>query len=52
LEGNLRELVNALDEPSTLEIELEGRRATAHLPGGHIVKLEREDGVWRVKDFD
>lgn len=52
LEGNLRDLVNALDEPSTLEIDLEGRRATAHLPGGHIVKLEREDGVWRVKDFD
>jgi hypothetical protein len=52
LETSIVDLVEALDEPSTLEIDLEGRRATAHLPGGHIVKLEREDGVWRVKDFD
>lgn len=52
LESSLQDLVKALDEPSTVEIELDGRRATAHLPGGHTVELEREDGVWRVKDFD
>ena len=52
LESSLQDLAKALGEPSTVEIELDGRRATAHLPGGHTVKLEREDGVWRVKDFD
>jgi hypothetical protein len=52
LEASLRDLLDALEEPSTLEIELEGRRATARLPGGHTVQLEHEDGVWRVKDFD
>jgi hypothetical protein len=52
VESSLQDFVNALDEPSALEIELEGRRATARLPGGHTVQLEHEDGVWRVKDFD
>jgi hypothetical protein len=52
LEGSMQDLVNALDEPSALEIEIEGRHATARLPGGHTVQLEHEDGVWRVKDFD
>jgi len=52
LESSLRDLVAALEEPSTLEIVVEGRRALARLPGGHTVTLEREDGVWRVKYFD
>lgn len=52
LENELQGLVNALAEPSTLVIQVEGRRALARLPGGHTVTLEREDGVWRVKDFD
>lgn len=52
LENSLQGLVDALDEPSTLDIQVEGRRALARLPGGHTVTLEREDGVWRIKDFD
>lgn len=52
LESGLQGLVDALEEPSTLEIQVDGRRAVARLPGGHTVTLEREDGVWRVKDFD
>ena len=52
LDGGLDGLVDALSEPSTLEIDVEGRRATAQLPGGHRVTLEREDGIWRVKEFD
>jgi hypothetical protein len=52
LESSLRGLADALEEPSTVDIQVEGRRALARLPGGHTVTLEREDGVWRIKDFD
>ena len=52
LEASLEDLVKALNEPSSLELELEGRRAVAKLPGGHKIELEREDGLWRVKEFD
>jgi hypothetical protein len=52
LESSLQGLMEALEEPSTLDIQVEGRRALARLPGGHTVTLEREDGVWRIKDFD
>jgi hypothetical protein len=52
LESSLQGLADALEEPSTLDIQVEGRRALARLPGGHTVTLEREDGVWRIKDFD
>lgn len=52
LEGGLQRLVEALSQPSAVELDVEGRRATAQLPGGHTVTLEREDGIWRVKDFD
>ncbi len=52
LDGGLEDLVDALAEPSTVRVDVEGRRATAQLPGGHTVTLEREDGIWRVKEFD
>jgi len=52
LDGGLEDVVEALAEPSTVAIEVEGRRATARLPGGHTVTLEREDGIWRVKEVD
>jgi hypothetical protein len=52
LDAQLASVVEALGDPATVEIEVDGRRATARLPGGHTVKLEREDGAWRVRDFD
>jgi predicted ArsR family transcriptional regulator len=52
LDAHLASVVEALGDPATVEIEIDGRRATARLPGGHTVKLEREDGAWRVRDFD
>ena len=52
LATGLSQLVEALGEPSSVELDVEGRRATAQLPGGHTVTLEREDGIWHVKDFD
>jgi hypothetical protein len=52
LDTGLSKLVEALAEPASVELDVEGRRATAQLPGGHTVTLEREDGIWHVKDFD
>lgn len=52
LDTGLAKLIEALAEPATVELDVEGRRATAQLPGGHTVTLEREDGIWHVKDFD
>lgn len=52
LDTGLAQLVEALSEPASVELDVEGRRATAQLPGGHTVTLEREDGIWHVKDFD
>jgi hypothetical protein len=52
LETGLAKVVDALSEPAGVDLDVEGRRATAQLPGGHRVTLEREDGIWHVKDFD
>ena len=52
LESEVQALVEALENPSSLQIKVEGRRAKASLPGGHTVTLEHEDGVWTIKDFD
>jgi hypothetical protein len=52
LDAQLASVVEALADPATVEIEVDGRRATARLPGGHTVKLEQEDGAWRIRDFD
>lgn len=52
IESDLRSLVEGLERPEGLEIELAGDIATVQIPGGHQVKLRREAGVWRVDDFD
>jgi hypothetical protein len=52
IEDDLRGLVNGLDRPETLPVTLAGDSATIAVPGGHHVKLKRENGVWRVEDFD
>jgi hypothetical protein len=52
LSGHLEGVVEALGDPGTVQIEVDGRRATARLPGGHTVTMEREDGAWRIRDFD
>ncbi len=52
IESDLRSLVEGLDDPETLDIEVEGDKADVRVPGGHQVKLRREDGVWQVDDFD
>ncbi len=52
IENDLRSLVEGLDRPDTLPVHLNGESAVVTVPGGHQVKLKREDGVWRVDDFD
>ncbi|HWZ89771.1 MAG TPA: hypothetical protein VNW92_13005 [Polyangiaceae bacterium] len=52
LEGDLRSLVEGLENPETLDVKVSGDNAVVVVPGGHQVKLRREAGVWRVQDFD
>ncbi len=52
IERDLRSLVEGLSEPESLEVEVVGDAATVVVPGGHQVRLRREDGVWYVDDFD
>jgi hypothetical protein len=52
VERDLRSLVEGLAEPEALQIDETGDAATVDVPGGHQVKLRREDGVWYIDDFD
>lgn len=52
IEADLRALVEGLDQPGTLPVQVTGDTAVVQVPGGHQVKLRRESGVWRVDDFD
>lgn len=51
LERDVAAIVSGLEDPETLDVEVEGDEAEVELPGGHVVKLKREAGVWRVEDF-
>jgi hypothetical protein len=51
LESDLAAIVSGLEDPETLDVEVEGDEAEVELPGGHVIKLKREAGVWRVEDF-
>jgi hypothetical protein len=52
LESDLRSLVIGLEQPEALEVKVNGDTAEVTVPGGHLVKLKREAGVWRIDDFD
>jgi hypothetical protein len=52
LEEDVRSLVTGLEEPEALDIKVNGDSAEVSVPGGHVVKLKREAGVWRIEDFD
>jgi hypothetical protein len=52
LEGDLKSLVEGLENPETLDVKVSGDNAVVSVPGGHQVKLRREAGVWRIQDFD
>ena len=52
IENDLRSLVEGLENPEELEVEQTGETATVRVPGGHLVRLRREAGTWRVDDVD
>jgi hypothetical protein len=52
IEDDVRTLVDGLTEPAALPVQVNGDAAIVPVPGGHQVKLKREEGVWRVEDFD
>lgn len=52
LEGDLKSLVEGLENPETLDVKVSGDSAVVQVPGGHQVKLRREAGVWHILDFD
>lgn len=52
IEQDLRSLVEGLERPETLHVQVTGETANVSIPGGHSVKLKRDGGVWRVEDFD
>jgi hypothetical protein len=52
IEADLRSLVEGLERPEGLEVQVTGDTASVEVPGGHQVRLKREAGVWRIDDFD
>lgn len=52
IENDLRSLVQGLEEPEGLEVDVRGDTAVIVVPGGHEVRLRREGGIWYVEDFD
>jgi hypothetical protein len=52
IENDVRALVEGLSEPAGLPVQMTGDTAAVQVPGGHLVKLKREGGLWRVENFD
>ena len=52
IERDLGALVEGLAHPDSLLVKVHGEAAEVQVPGGHRVLLEREGGVWRIRDFD
>ena len=52
LERRFRSLVEGLEQPDALDVQVDGDTATVQLPGGHLVELKREAGIWRVRNFN
>lgn len=52
LERDLRSLVEGLQRPETLPVQVTGDRAEVEIPGGHKVWLKREAGVWKIAEFE
>ena len=52
IEQDLRSLVTGLERPESLPVRVTGDTAVVQVPGGHMVKLKKEGGIWKVDDFD
>ncbi|HET9929121.1 MAG TPA: hypothetical protein VFQ35_00475 [Polyangiaceae bacterium] len=51
LESDVSSIVEGLQDPDTLDVQVSGDDAEVELPSGHSVRLKREAGVWRVEDL-
>jgi len=51
LESDVGSIVESLEDPETLDVQVSGDDAEVELPSGHSVRLKREAGVWRVEDL-
>jgi hypothetical protein len=51
LESDWNALVRGLEDADTLDVQVQGDRAEVELSGGHVIKLRRELGVWRIEDL-
>jgi hypothetical protein len=52
MENDVRDLVEGLSDPAELLVPVNGDEARVPIPGGHMVTLKREAGIWRVQNFD
>lgn len=52
VENDMRSMVEGLNEPGALPVQVNGDAAVVLVPGGHQIKLKREAGIWRIEDFD
>jgi hypothetical protein len=52
IDADLRSLVLGLAHPEALDVQVSGDSAQVRTSSGHVVRLRRESGVWRVEDFD
>jgi hypothetical protein len=52
MEDHVRSLVDGLENPQGLDIQVTGDTAIVSLPGGHQVHLRRDAGTWHIEDFD
>jgi hypothetical protein len=51
-EAQLDSLVQALGDAPFVHVEINDNRAIVTLPQGHQVQLWKEDGLWKVHDFE
>lgn len=51
MENDVSAIVEGLEQPETLDVQVQGDSGEVELPGGHVIKLKRERGVWRVEDL-
>ena len=52
IEADLRSLVERLEHADALAVQVTGDLAVVNVPGGHHVRMRRDNGAWRIEDFD
>ncbi|MFO0616627.1 MAG: hypothetical protein U0414_28800 [Polyangiaceae bacterium] len=52
IEDYVRSLVEGLENPEGLDIQVSGDNGVVDLPGGHRVRLKRAEGKWHIEDVE